>query len=436
MNQSPFASPAAPAVQVTAALETVRNLLLSHWALTAADDLAVEPWIRQAAAQLSPEQRQFNRLLFAAFGAALIPEDAPADFPSYLTQLAEQSTTAWHGRLDQAVQTSAEPELHVWVEAQLHDPAALQGKIVEHFRTLWEGLFAAEWKRHTAHLSGMTRTSNELILSQPRWQKANALEALRFLLQSEPNDQQMLQLAGVQRLILVWSPHLHAHCTRLGSADSLWVVRKFDPQLMRRDPINRAEALGPLTTLSDETRLHILELLVENGELRAQELIAQLGSSQGNVSRHLKQLAGGGFISERRAEGANKFYAVNHAGVQRLIFLLRQLLSSDNAQSVGQLRQAELQLQQVRAAAPPALHDFLDEQGRITRWSSKLRDQQAMMAYLAEKFEAERSYNEREVNETLRQWYLDADYVLIRRSMIDAGLLLRTTDGARYWRGG
>jgi hypothetical protein len=222
----------------------------------------------------------------------------------------------------------------------------------------------------------------------------------------------------------------------LGSADSLWVVRKFDPQLMRRDPINRAEALGPLTTLSDETRLHILELLVENGELRAQELIAQLGSSQGNVSRHLKQLAGGGFISERRAEGANKFYAVNHAGVQRLIFLLRQLLSSDNAQSVGQLRQAELQLQQVRAAAPPALHDFLDEQGRITRWSSKLRDQQAMMAYLAEKFEAERSYNEREVNETLRQWYLDADYVLIRRSMIDAGLLLRTTDGARYWRGG
>ena len=40
----------------------------------------------------------------------------------------------------------------------------------------------------------------------------------------------------------------------------------------------------------------------------------------------------------------------------------------------------------------------------------------------------------KQVNELLQIWYLDADYVLVRRSLIDAGLLQRTKDGSRYWR--
>jgi hypothetical protein len=57
-----------------------------------------------------------------------------------------------------------------------------------------------------------------------------------------------------------------------------------------------------------------------------------------------------------------------------------------------------------------------------------------MLRYLIEKFELERGYTEQQVNELLQQWYLDADFVLVRRSLIDAGLLQRTRDGARYWR--
>ena len=116
------------------------------------------------------------------------------------------------------------------------------------------------------------------------------------------------------------------------------------------------------------------------------------------------------------------------------MFLLRQLLSSHNVQAVSKLEQTAMLLNQVRSATPPALHALLDEQGRITRWSSKQKDQQAMLAYLVEKFEPEHSYSEREVNDLLQQWYLDADYVLVRRSLIDSGLLRRTKDGARYWR--
>ena len=42
MSGSPFALPAAPTVQVSAALEPVPDLLLSLWALTTAAPVAVE----------------------------------------------------------------------------------------------------------------------------------------------------------------------------------------------------------------------------------------------------------------------------------------------------------------------------------------------------------------------------------------------------------
>lgn len=429
MPASAFTQPHTSTVQVSAALETVPNLLLTLWALTA-DDVAVEPWVVQAAAQLSPAQRHVNRLLFAACGDALLPAEPVADFPSYLVTLAAVSETAFQEQAASA--QAADPALQA--ETLLADPHALKEQAVDHFRTLWETLLAAEWQRHTHVLTKMTRSINDLIFNQPQWQAANPFHALRFLLQTEPDDRQIAHLTGISRIVLVWSPHLLAHCTGFGGSDTLWIVRKFDPQLLRRDPLRRAEVLGPLNALADETRLRILELLVAHGEQRAQEIIAQLEGSQGNVSRHLKQLVGAGLVRERRAGDANKLYIYDEAGLQRLVYLTRQLLSSHNAQAVGQEATATMQLGQARAGAPPALHDLLDEQRRITRWPGKLKDQEVMLRYLIEKFEVERGYTEQQVNEQLQTWYLDADFVLVRRSLVDASLLQRTKDGSRYWR--
>jgi DNA-binding transcriptional ArsR family regulator len=434
MTDFPFAPASLPAVQVCAALETTRNQLLSLWALSAEAPLAVDSWITKQAVSLSPAQRQFNRLLFAAFGAALLPAEPDMAFARYLDDLAAQPITQFHQRLVQATEQLVNAPLRAEARALLHDPSALRRRIIAHLQTLWDERLASEWQRHTYQLAGMTKSINELVFQQPRWQAINGFAALRFLLQAEPSDEQLALLAGVRRIVLVFSPHLLAYCTRFGSGDTLWVVRKFDPQLLRRDPLSRAEVLGPLNALADDTRLRILEWLSGQGEQRAQEIIAQLESSQGNISRHLKQLVGAGYVRQRRAGDANKLYEYDEAGLRRLSFLLRQLLSSENARSVGQQHQAAIELEQVRATVPPILHDLLDARGRIIRWSSKLRDQEAMMEYLINKFEPERSYSEKEVNELLQQWYLDADYVLLRRSMIDAGMLKRTRDGFRYWR--
>lgn len=433
MFESPFSMPTPATVTVSAILATVPNHLFSLWALTA-EDVAADGWVAQAAAQLTPVQRDFNRLLFAAFGAALLPADVPTDFPTYLAGLAALPGADFQARLADAAQAVRAPVLRAAAEALLVDPAALQQQIVEHLHTLWETLLAPEWQRHTRMLTKMTNALNELIFSQPQWQAADPIHALRFLLQTEPDDRQLAQVMGVRRILLVLSPHLRAQLARFDQGETLWVVRTFDPQLLRRDPLRRAEALGPLNALADDTRLRILELLVEHGEQRAQEIIAQLEGSQGNVSRHLKQLVGAGLARERRAGDANKLYTYDPAGLQRVMFLARQLLSRHNVQAVGQEIAAAAQLDQARAGAPSALRDLLDAQGRITRWSSKLKEQEMMLRYLIEKFEPERGYTEQQVNKLLQQWYLDADFVLVRRSLIDAGLLQRTRDGARYWR--
>ena len=434
MTSQPFSTTPAPTVQVSAALEPVRNILLSMWALTSDAPLPVDAWIAQAAGQTPPERREFNRLLFAAFGAALMPADATSDFAAYLAGLAAMSPEVLHSRAAASAQLVDDATLRSHADRLLADPVTLQSAIVAHLTSMWDQVLAPEWRRHAFTLAGMTSSINEVIFSQPRWQAMGVYQALRFLLQTEPNDAQLSQLAGVRRIVLVWSPHFLTWCSRFDSTDTLWVMRKFDPQLMRRDPLNRAEVLLPLGALTDDTRLRILELLMEKGEQRAQEIIKLLEGSQGNISRHLKQLVGAGFVRERRGGDANKHYEYDEGGVQRLLFLLRQLLSTHNAESAGARRAADTRLEDARAAAPSALHDFVDEHGRITRWSSKLKDQQAMLEYLATKFTPESSYNEKEVNELLRQWYLDADFVLVRRSMIDAGLLNRTKDGARYWR--
>jgi ArsR family transcriptional regulator, arsenate/arsenite/antimonite-responsive transcriptional repressor len=53
--------------------------------------------------------------------------------------------------------------------------------------------------------------------------------------------------------------------------------------------------------LSDETRLQIMTLLMENDELCVCDFVGTLGQTQSKVSRHLRYLYNAGLVSDRRA---------------------------------------------------------------------------------------------------------------------------------------
>jgi len=85
--------------------------------------------------------------------------------------------------------------------------------------------------------------------------------------------------------------------------------------------------------LGDPTRVRILGLLREHGELPVGELVERLGVSQPKVSNHLACLRWCGFVLSRRDHPA-VYYRVADERVVELLSLGNALLS-DNAEHVA-----------------------------------------------------------------------------------------------------
>src|SRR5438445_7653385 len=77
--------------------------------------------------------------------------------------------------------------------------------------------------------------------------------------------------------------------------------------------------------LGDPTRLRVLELLDEAGELSAGELVARVGLPQATVSTHLGCLRWCGFVATRR-EHRSVLYRIADARVSAIVGLAHELL--------------------------------------------------------------------------------------------------------------
>jgi DNA-binding transcriptional ArsR family regulator len=91
--------------------------------------------------------------------------------------------------------------------------------------------------------------------------------------------------------------------------------------------------------LGDPTRVRILELLRDYGELSVTEIVARLGQSQPKVSNHLACLRWCGFVDTRR-QHPTVFYRVADERVTQLLELGRALLE-DNAEHVAACRRID-----------------------------------------------------------------------------------------------
>ncbi len=85
--------------------------------------------------------------------------------------------------------------------------------------------------------------------------------------------------------------------------------------------------------LGDPTRLRILELLREKGELSVGELVERLGEPQPKVSNHLACLRWCGFIEARR-EHRVVYNRIADARVEQMLDLAHALLE-DNAEHIA-----------------------------------------------------------------------------------------------------
>jgi len=81
-----------------------------------------------------------------------------------------------------------------------------------------------------------------------------------------------------------------------------------------------------------------------------------------------------------------------------------------------------------------SIQPFLDGEGKVIQLPQRQQRKVAVLAYLAEKFPNGRDLTEREVNEICDCWHTFDDHFLLRRELVDNGLLCRERDGSRYWK--
>src|ERR671916_3324975 len=90
---------------------------------------------------------------------------------------------------------------------------------------------------------------------------------------------------------------------------------------------------------ANSTRLSILVLLTQRGEMKVGELVEELGAPQPRISDHLRCLSWCGYVQVRR-EGRNAYYSVADERVLEVLRLGEALLR-DNLEHVESCDDAE-----------------------------------------------------------------------------------------------
>ena len=77
---------------------------------------------------------------------------------------------------------------------------------------------------------------------------------------------------------------------------------------------------------------------------------------------------------------------------------------------------------------------FLNNNDQLVTWPKKHADKLQVLMYMCSKFECKTTYTEKQVNDIIKQWHTFQDWPLLRRGMIDLGLMTRDIEGHAYMR--
>ena len=169
--------------------------------------------------------------------------------------------------------------------------------------------------------------------------------------------------------------------------------------------------------LADEKRLQIIGLLARK-DYSVEELAAILDLSSATVSHHLRRLVKAELVQAR----ADQHYHVYSLRLQTLRSMSQEILSQDTLQGTTE----DLDLD---AYDRKVLRDYMQD-GQLKSIPRQWKKRDVILRYLVEKFEPERRYTEREVNEIISRTH--EDYATLRRELIDSRYMAREREV--YWR--
>lgn len=336
-------------------LEPVRNAIASMMLVAKDPEMpGTSAWVAQVRQKLSAEELFKHKLVVIGFFHAILPENDFASFPEYLNDMEKSDPVALRDKMlktyaeicigcDEKIKAAGvnwdnvlssseyyvgflierfganlvEVDLETKAYEYVIDPPAMRNLLTEYLRWFWDEYLSQEW----------ARTEPMLRESVKAFQHANLdsmgrLEMIRYVTgQDLQEDHWGKSLTGTDRIVFIPNPHIGPYVTRFHFRDALGVVfgaRQPEDAMVRIPELDRAEIVARMSALADDTRLRILQMIAENGEMRSQDVIESVGLSQPSVSRYLTQLTVTGFLQERRVNGA-KAYALNRDRIEKTL---------------------------------------------------------------------------------------------------------------------
>jgi DNA-binding transcriptional ArsR family regulator len=331
------------------------------------EEPGIHEWVTKTRAKMSPEERARHKLVMIGLHYAVMPQKAASSFEQYLSELDATPPSQIRERLLKAYssicmtnESKEEADKPVdwdnvlsssknYVNFLLHrfgeeltdqdmetqayqyviDPVAMRQLITAHMRWFWENHLQAEWIRTRPMLEASARAFNQVDLSGK-----SRNEIIQFVTGKEIHESKWgNELLKAKELIFIPNPHFGPYMRATKVADSFYI--HFGAHLpegsdVRVPELDRAEIVARLSALADDTRLSILQMIVENGEMRSQEIMEATNLSQPSVSRYLTQLTATGYLQERRENGA-KVYILNRDRIEKTLKAVHAFLLNSAA---------------------------------------------------------------------------------------------------------
>ena len=321
----------------------------------AEDEPGIHEWVTKTRAEMSVEERLRHKLVTIGFYYSILPQIGGATFDAYLESLEATPPSEFRDRLLGAYEeiciteeskankgepvnweealTSAENYVaflqyrfgedltDVDMETRAYqyviDPAALKQLVTGHIRWFWKNYLQAEWARVRPMLEESARAFNKIDTSE-----MTRFEQLRFVTGKDAQETKWAETLGnSDHVIFVPNAHIGPYMHTAKVRNDIYIY--FGAHLPEGSDayipeLDRAEIVSKLSALADETRLQILQMIAENGRMRANEVMDAVQLSQPSVSRYLGQLTASGYLQERRVNGA-KEYTLNRDRIEKTL---------------------------------------------------------------------------------------------------------------------
>ncbi|PGZ87476.1 metalloregulator ArsR/SmtB family transcription factor [Bacillus sp. AFS029533] len=157
--------------------------------------------------------------------------------------------------------------------------------------------------------------------------------------------------------------------------------------------------------LGDLTRVRIIALL-QQGHLSGQEIANKLSLKPPTITHHMSKLREVGLIKERRDK--NTIY-----------FSLNTKILEMNAKAiftVGTGGDANMEMSVTESERSSIINNFFTKEGKLKIYPAQRKKKLVVLAHMIKGLEFGRVYQEKEINEYLKEFH--EDYATLRRELI------------------